>query len=355
MNCYCENPSATPVVLDGITYCETLETVSPSCMPKSCPDGYWYNDKDNMCQTTYYTDTLCPDGYNYNVEDKTCTCETDVFAEPQTIFSGETTTIELTSTLPGVTYSWIVSQTNVTGAIAGTGNTISQTLNSTSGGTVSYIITPYLEGSCTGQSIQVVVTIRPCTVNFEVTNLNVDTYRDGTAIPHVVNQTTWQGLTTGAWCYYGHNAANGPIYGKLYNWYAVAGIHDLASLTDPSLRKNLAPAGYHVPTKAEWETEINCLGGAFVAGGKMKETGTTHWISPNTGATNESGFTGLPGGVCAVNQTFGTQGYTGSWFSITESGALKAYQLRLSSSSSLADLDDGASKNQGLSVRLIQD
>jgi uncharacterized protein (TIGR02145 family) len=86
------------------------------------------------------------------------------------------------------------------------------------------------------------------------TNLNVDTYSDGTPIPQVTNPTAWTNLTTGAWCYYNNDPALGAIYGKLYNWYAAVGIYDAASLADPTLRKNLAPTGYHIPTDPEWTT-----------------------------------------------------------------------------------------------------
>jgi uncharacterized protein (TIGR02145 family) len=130
------------------------------------------------------------------------------------------------------------------------------------------------------------------------TNLDVTTYRDGTPIPQVTDPTQWTNLTTGAWCYYNNDPANGAIYGKLYNWYAVAGIHD----NDPNTpNKILAPQGWHVPNSSEWSTLINYLGGLSVAGGKMKETGTTHWFSPNTGATNVSGFTALPNGIREFN------------------------------------------------------
>ena len=78
-------------------------------------------------------------------------------------------------------------------------------------------------------------------------NLNVSRYSDGTPIPQVTDPTQWEGLATGAWCYYNNDAANGITYGKLYNWYAVAGIYDAASLANPVLRKKLAPVGYHIP------------------------------------------------------------------------------------------------------------
>ena len=124
-------------------------------------------------------------------------------------------------------------------------------------------------------------------------NLDVTTYRDGTPIPQVTDPTQWQNLTTGAWCYYNNDPANGAIYGKLYNWYAVAGIHDNNPATP---NKILAPTGWHVPSDTEWNTLFTFLGGTSLAGGKMKSTGTSLWQSPNTGATNESGFSALPGG-----------------------------------------------------------
>src|SRR5436190_23369500 len=123
-----------------------------------------------------------------------------------------------------------------------------------------------------------------CDQVWMIKNLDVSTYRNGDPIPEVTDPSQWAGLTTGAWCYYENNSANGTIYGKLYNWYAV---------NDP---RGLAPLGWHVPSDEELTTLTSCLGGVFVAGGTMKETGTTHWLAPNTEATNSSGWTGLPGG-----------------------------------------------------------
>ena len=134
-------------------------------------------------------------------------------------------------------------------------------------------------------------------------NLDVVTYRNGDPIPEVQAASTWSNLTTGAWCYYENNTANGTTYGKLYNWYAV---------NDP---RGLAPNGYHIPTDAEWTTLTSYLGGTVTAGGKMKEAGTSHWLSPNTNATNSSGFTGLPGGCRGTTGGFGDIGASGYWWS----------------------------------------
>ncbi|MBU4444183.1 MAG: fibrobacter succinogenes major paralogous domain-containing protein [Candidatus Marinimicrobia bacterium] len=115
-------------------------------------------------------------------------------------------------------------------------------------------------------------------------NLKVTHYRNGDPIPNVTDNTDWSNLSTGASCNYDNEASNVATYGRLYNWYAV------------SDSRQIAPAGWHMPSDAEWQTLIDYLGGESVAGGKMKETGTTHWGSPNASATNESGFAALPGG-----------------------------------------------------------
>jgi uncharacterized protein (TIGR02145 family) len=183
------------------------------------------------------------------------------------------------------------------------------------------------------------------------TNFDVTTYRDGTPIPQVTDPTQWANLTTGAWCYYNNDPANGTIYGKLYNWYAVAGIHD----NDPSTpNKILAPQGWHVPSDAEWTTLTNFLGGATVAGGKMKSTGTSLWQSPNTSATNESGFTGLPAGYRWTNDAFDSIGLYGGWWSSSESGTATALGRELNYNYGYA-FGYSLNKKGGFSVRCLRD
>ena len=192
-----------------------------------------------------------------------------------------------------------------------------------------------------------------CSQVWTKSNLNVSKYSDGTPIPQVTDPTAWANLTTGAWCYYNNDAANGTTYGKLYNWYATAGIYDAASLANPTLRKKLAPTGWHVPSDAEWTTLTTCLGGESLAGGKMKETGTAHWDSPNTGATNSSGFTGLPGGY-RYDDAFGNIGYSGLWWSSSEYYTAYAWYRDLDYSDGDADryVND---KIYGFSVRCLRD
>ena len=193
-----------------------------------------------------------------------------------------------------------------------------------------------------------------CTQVWATQNLDVTTYSDGTVIPQVTDPTQWANLTTGAWCYYNNDAANNATYGKLYNWYAAAGIYDAASLANPALRKKLAPTGWHVPTDAEWTTLTTCLGGETIAGGKMKETGTAHWQSPNQDATNSSGFTGLPGGCRNGYGAFNLIGNDGVWWSSSEGDTTYAWARDLDYGIGDAGRDYG-NKEYGFSVRCLRD
>src|ERR1035437_1732691 len=180
-----------------------------------------------------------------------------------------------------------------------------------------------------------------CSQIWMLNNLEVTTYRNGDPIPQVTDPAAWGLLSTGAWCYYNNNSANGPVYGKLYNWYAV---------NDP---RGLAPAGWHVPSDAEWTTLSTCLGGDLIAGGPMKEIGTTHWTPPNTGATNTSGFTGLPGGT-RNNDTFNGVGFNGFWWSSTEYDTSIAWLRDLAYANGGIGRDNGG-KQFGFSVRCVRD
>jgi uncharacterized protein (TIGR02145 family) len=186
-------------------------------------------------------------------------------------------------------------------------------------------------------------------------NLDVTTYSDGvTVIPEITDDYQWEIATTGAWCHYDNNPANDAIYGKLYNWYAVVGIYDEASLLDPLLRKQLAPTGYHVPSEAEWLVLRDNLGGGLIAGGKMKEEGFCHWDAPNLYATNSSLFTGLPGGQRDYGGTYNFMGYYGYWWSSTENDAYNAWGRVLNFTNGNASRGSGF-KRAGLSVRFIQE
>ena len=168
------------------------------------------------------------------------------------------------------------------------------------------------------------------------------TTNDGDEIPQVQNPAEWSELTTGAWCYYNNDADNGCTYGKLYNWYAV---------NDP---RGLAPSGYHIPSETEVLTLQSYLGGNSVAGGKLKEVGTVHWNSPNTGATNESSWTALPGGAINSTGTWAGLGNYGSWWTTTPSigGTSVFYQMFYNTGGLLIQT---FSQISGYSIRLISD
>ena len=148
-------------------------------------------------------------------------------------------------------------------------------------------------------------------------NLRTTTYANGDPIPNVTDDNQWYNLTTGAWSYYNNDSQYENPYGKLYNWYTV---------DDP---RNVCPTGWHVPTDAEWTVLSDYLGGEPVAGGKMKSTGTQYWSSPNTDATNESGFSGLPGGYRYNDGPFYYIGFYGYWWSSTESSTYDAWLRHL--------------------------
>ena len=175
-------------------------------------------------------------------------------------------------------------------------------------------------------------------------NLKTTKYNDGTAIPNVTDNTAWVSQVTGAYCDYANNPANSATYGRLYNWYVVTS-------TNP---KNACPVGWRLPTDSEWTTLTTYLGGESVAGGKLKETGTTHWTTPNTGATNETGFTALPGGNRGGAGTFGNMGGLGFWWTDTEYDANNSMSRYLNFDYA-GITRNGYGKNQGFSVRCLRD
>jgi uncharacterized protein (TIGR02145 family) len=173
-------------------------------------------------------------------------------------------------------------------------------------------------------------------------NLNVSTFRNGDVIPQAKTQGEWEAFgKTGepAWCYYDNDPANGDKYGKLYNWYAV---HD---------SRGLAPIGFHVPTHTEWTTLTDYLGGAEIAGYKMKTR--SGWYKEGNG-TNSSGFSGLSGGWRFDDGTFGNEGYLGYWWSSSEFNTTLAWKRYLSYSYGLV-YSKYLNKGNGLSVRCLRD
>jgi len=173
-------------------------------------------------------------------------------------------------------------------------------------------------------------------------NLKVTHYRNGDAIPNVSVNSSWTNLTSGGYCIFNNDQNNVATYGLLYNWYAV----------DDS--REIAPSGWHVPSDEEWKTLIDYLGGELVAGGKLKETGTTHWNSSNEGATNESGFAALPGGYRDDGGTFYYLGNYAYFWSSAEYSSNYAWYRRLGYYSAYV-YRGSYDKRHGVSVRLVRD
>ncbi|MFZ4523432.1 MAG: FISUMP domain-containing protein [Bacteroidales bacterium] len=162
---------------------------------------------------------------------------------------------------------------------------------------------PPTGGTVTDIDGNVYHTVTIGTQTWMVENLRTTRYNNGAAIPLVTEGEAWSALTTPGYCWYKNDETTfKPSCGALYNWYAVA-------------TGKLCPTGWHVPTVEEWTTLATYLGGDTLAGGKMKSTGTIGagtglWQDPNTGATNESGFTAIPAGFRYRN--YGVYDYFGS-------------------------------------------
>jgi uncharacterized protein (TIGR02145 family) len=176
-----------------------------------------------------------------------------------------------------------------------------------------------------------------------VKNLKTSKYVNGNSIDEVADLATWSTLTTGAWSNYLNDASYENPYGKLYNWYAV---------NDP---RKLCPAGWHVPTLSEVTLLTTFLGGESEAGGKLKEAGTTHWTDPNTGGTNTSGFTALPGGYRAYDVDFSHTGIAGYFWNAEAVDANNAWvHGMVYDATNLFTYGNGL-KTDGFSVRCIKD
>ena len=174
-----------------------------------------------------------------------------------------------------------------------------------------------------------------------VENLKTTRYNDGTTIPLVTDNAAWSTLATPGYCYYNNDDITyKSTYGGLYNWFAVS-------------TGKLCPIDWHVPSDAEWTAFTDFMAGEIVAGGRLKEIGTAHWLTPNTGATNENGFTALPGGSRDNNGNFNNIGQDGNWWSSSENDANSSWYRNMNFNVSSIDRNY-YSKANGLSVRCIK-
>jgi uncharacterized protein (TIGR02145 family) len=245
-----------------------------------------------------------------------------------------------TSTISGLTinttYYVRAYATNANSTVYG--NEVSFTTSNSGGGSGSCAGGPSTVTDVDGNVYNVVSIGNQCWMK---ENLKTTKYRNGDNIVTTLNNAGWQNTTNGAFSIYDNDVANNAIYGKLYNWYAVA---------DP---RELCPVGWHVPSDSEWISLENYLGGSFVAGGKMKAASPL-WLSPNTAVTNSSGFTGLPGGHRSSDGIFYAIGSHGYWWSSTPASAFDAWFRGLGYSWAYSYRNSG-NKSYGLSVRCVRD
>lgn len=200
------------------------------------------------------------------------------------------------------------------------------------------------KGKLTDYDGNVYTTITIGTQTWTVENLKVTHYQNGDPIANVTEGAAWGALTTGAYCWYKNDITNKATNGALYNWYAVAD------------SRNIAPVGWHIPSDAEWTVLISYLGGEDIAGGKMKETGINHWLSPNMGATNKSGFTCLPSGerTFSNGSSFIHLGNLGYFWSSTQCGNSEAWIRVLNCYEEYCNRHSDY-KGYGYSVRCVKD
>jgi uncharacterized protein (TIGR02145 family) len=197
-------------------------------------------------------------------------------------------------------------------------------------------------GSMTDRDGNAYKTLHIGSQTWMVENLKTTKYNDGKPIPVVTDPAAWNMLSTPACCWQQNNPAFKVTYGLLYNWYTVD-------------TKKLCPAGWHIPTDEEWTQLTDYLGGEVVAGGKLKESGFSHWYGPNTGATNETYFRALPGGYLnSTDSLFQNLHEMGCWW--TSDG----FNTDLAATRVLYKDNDNIRKvfflrNWGLSVRCVWD
>ena len=175
-------------------------------------------------------------------------------------------------------------------------------------------------------------------------NLNVAHYRNGDPVSEFTDAATWEGLTAGGYSYYNNDTASAEVYGKLYNFYAVY---------DP---RELAPAGWHIPTIQELEELINYCGGYWdTTAQALRETGTAHWSNMPLPGTNRTGFTGVGSGMRSWDGSFTGIRYTGDYWSSTDASDyydMDAFTVNIDGN---IGWFGGADKRNGMAVRCVKD
>ena len=289
---------------------------------------------------------------------------TNVFSSSATLGGNVTSDGGLVITENGVVYSTIQNPTNSNNKMAiGSGiNAYQKNITNLTPNTTYYVRAYAINGQGIAYGNQISFTTTPKTVNtgkvmdiegntyktvtigtqaWMAENLKTTKYRDGSQIPNVIDNVAWYSLTNGAYCWCKNLASNKDTYGALYNYFTV-------------ISGKLCPVGWHVPSDEDFNILISFLGGESVAGGKLKETGTLHWLSPNSYATNSSGFTALPGGARTVNEFLYFGNSAGFWSS-TEVYSETAWTCWLTNSSNGFSKYNNSDKHDGYSIRCVGD
>jgi uncharacterized protein (TIGR02145 family) len=193
-------------------------------------------------------------------------------------------------------------------------------------------------GSVSDNDGNIYKTIQMGSQTWMAENLRTTKFNDNTPIPFVTEVAIWSELTTSGFTWYNNDSIG---YGALYNWYSVN-------------TGKLCPTGWHVPSDEEWTGLTTYFGGDTIAGDKIKETGTLHWLSPNTGATNESGLTALPGGYRNYIGSFRNIKKIGYWWSSTSFNTIDAYYRFISSDDDMV-VKSNSNQKGGFSVRCLKD
>jgi len=259
-----------------------------------------------------------------------------ILATPDTINPDVSTTVRanLTGLAPNTLYYYRLK------LVSSTGTLYSSELSFTTTNPGKSVITfnPDLAyGSITDIDNNAYKTIIIGTQTWMAENLKTTHYNNGTAIPFIPDATTWSSSTTPGYCWYKNDSV---VYGALYNWYAASA-------------GNICPAGWHVPSDDEWTTLTNFINGDSIAGSKLKENGTTHWLNPNSSSTNEGGFTALPGRYINISGTYGNMNRTGYWWALPEASSVDGY-FRLMFYNTKNVSRNNSSKTSGFSVRCIK-
>ena len=311
-------------VVDGQTSSTVTVTVTPTGSAPSAPTGVTATAGNGQVSISW---SPVSGATSYNIYWSTATGVTKTTG---TKITGATSSYTHTGLTNGTTYYYVVTAVNSNGEssessqVSGTPQATTATVTDIDGNVYN--------------------TVTIGTQVWMKENLKVTKYRNGDAIGITTPATLdiW-GETSPRyqWAYDG-NESNVATYGRLYTWYAV---------TDS---RGVCPTGWHVPTDSEWTTLTDYLGGESVAGGKMKEAGTTHWNSPNTSADNSSGFTALPCGYRTYRGSFVHIGVYGYWWSATEYDATYAWDRYLYYISGNANRNYNE-KHYGFSIRCVRD